>query len=135
LDPTPTRPAHPNPNPDPNPNPNPNNNPNPNPHPHPHPDPNNDPNANPSPSQAGDTRQETTALQNMGTSLVMMGQLYEAARCYVRAFHLAALPLPLTLPLTLALAPAPTPNQVRAFHLASAAEDPAAQVELLESLG
>ena len=62
-------------------------------------------NASPSPSQAGDTRQETTALQNMGTSLVMMGQLYEAARCYVRA-----------------------------FHLASAAEDPAAQVELLESL-
>ena len=37
----------------------------------------------------------------MGTSLVMMGQLYEAARCYVRAFHLAALTLPLTLALTL----------------------------------
>ena len=42
----------------------------------------------------------------MGTSLVMMGQLFEAARCYVRA-----------------------------FHLASEAQDLASQVELLESLG
>ena len=85
MDPTPTRPTHPNPNPDPNPTPNPNSNPNANPNPDPHPDPNNNPNASPSSSQAGDARQETTALQNMGTSLVMMGQLYEAARCYVRA--------------------------------------------------
>ena len=57
-------------------------------------------------NHAGDTRQETTALHNMGTSLVMMGQLFEAARCYVRA-----------------------------FHLASEAQDLASQVELLESLG
>lgn len=57
-------------------------------------------------NQAGDTRQETTALHNMGTSLVMMGQLFEAARCYVRA-----------------------------FHLASDAQDLTSQVELLESLG
>ena len=28
-------------------------------------------------NHAGDTRQETTALHNMGTSLVMMGQLFE----------------------------------------------------------
>lgn len=38
---------------------------------------------------AGDGAQECTALQNMGTSLVMMGSLFEASRCYESAMQLA----------------------------------------------
>ncbi len=38
---------------------------------------------------AGDVAQECTALQNMGTSLVMLGSLFEASRCYESAIQLA----------------------------------------------
>ena len=38
---------------------------------------------------AGDDAQECTALQNMGTSLVMTGNLFEASRCYDSALQKA----------------------------------------------
>lgn len=39
---------------------------------------------------AGDPKQECTALQNMGTSLVMMGMHFEASRCYESAIKVRA---------------------------------------------
>ena len=42
--------------------------------------------------QAGDRQQECTALQNMGTSMVMLGSLFEASRCYDSALRLAETP-------------------------------------------
>ena len=39
--------------------------------------------------QAGDALQECTALQNMGTSLVMMELHFEAMRCYEKALSVA----------------------------------------------